>query len=62
MVLRRRSIRKLAAATALVAAVAACGTSNQTEAPVSLTPLPPETAQPASANRNPRYMGFRVKR
>ena len=49
MVLRRRSIRKLAAATALVAAVAACGTSNQTEAPVSLTPLPPETAQPASA-------------
>ncbi len=49
MVLRRRSIRKLAAATALVAAVAACGTSNQTEAPVSLTPLPPETAPPASA-------------
>jgi hypothetical protein len=49
MVLRRRSIRKFAAATALVAAVAACGTSNQTEAPVSLTPLPPETAPPTSA-------------
>lgn len=49
MALRRRSIRKLAATTALVAAVAACGTSSQTEVPVSLTPLPPETTPPASA-------------
>ena len=48
MVQRRRSIRKLAATTALVAAVAACGTSNQTEAPVSRSPLPPETAPPIS--------------
>ena len=49
MLPQRRSIRKLAATTVLVAAVAACGTSTQTEAPVSLTPLPPETAPPASA-------------
>ena len=49
MVLRRRSIQKLAATTALAAAVAACGTSNGTVAPVSLSPLPPETAPPASA-------------
>jgi hypothetical protein len=48
MVLRMRSIRMLAATTALVAAVAACGATNQTEAPASLSPLPPATAPPTS--------------
>jgi hypothetical protein len=49
MLQRRRSIRNLAATAALVAAVAACGTSTGTVAPVSLSPLPPVTAPPTSA-------------
>ena len=49
MLQRRRSIRNLAATAALVAAVASCGSSTGTEAPVSLSPLPPVTAPPTSA-------------